>query len=85
MGTNAIHNTRGIIDMACNPIYIGTHGSFSEFTGSIHSSYRTMTSTLSAHYASSSSGGSGFSSGGGGGFSSGGGGRWRRTVGMGGR
>lgn len=82
-GTNELHNTRGIIDMACNPIYIGTHGSFSDFTGSIHSSYRTMTSTLSAHYASSSSGGSGFSSGGR--FSSGGGGRWRRTVGMGGR
>lgn len=74
-GTNEIQNTRGIIDMACNPVYIGTHGSFSDFTSSIHSSYRTMISTVSAHYASS----------GGSGFSSGGGGRWRRTVGMGGR
>ena len=82
-GTNEIQNTRGIIDMACNPVYIGTHGSFSDFTSSIHSSYRTMISTVSSHY--TSSGGSGFSSGGGGCFSSGGGGRWRRTVGMGGR
>lgn len=82
-GTNEIVNTKGIIDMACNPIYIGTHGSFSDFTGSIHNSYRTMTSTISAQY--SSSGGGGFSSGSGGGFSSGGGGRRRRTVGMGGR
>lgn len=81
--TNGVHNTKGIIDMACNPTYIRTHVSFSDFTSSIHSSYRTMTSTVAAHYSSSS--GSGFSSGGGGGFSSGGGGRWRRTVGMGGR
>ena len=76
------YTTRGIIDMACNPIYVGTNCNFSNFTSTIHSSYRTMTSTLTAHYASS---GGGFSAGGGGGFSSGGGGRWRRTVGMGGR
>lgn len=63
-------STTGIIDMACNPIYIHTHCSFTDFTGSIQTSYRTMTSTVASHYSSSS--------GGGGGFSSGGGGRWWR-------
>ena len=68
--------TKGIIDMACNPTYSGTNCNFSNFTEAIHTSYRTMTSTVFAHYSSFSGGG--FSSGGGGGFSSGGGGRWRR-------
>ncbi len=69
--------TVGIIDMACNPIYINTHCGFTDFTSSVQSSYRTMTSTLSAHYSSSG--------GGGGGFSSGGGGRRWPVAGMGGR
>lgn len=59
-------STTGIIDMACNPIFIHTHCGFTDFTGSIQTSYRTMTSTLASHYSSSSGGGGGFSSGGGG-------------------
>ena len=75
---NEQKETQEILNMACNPTYINTNCDFDSFTSDIQSSYRTMISTITAEYASTSGGGSG------GGFSSGGGGGGG-GAGMGGR